>query len=339
MTDSEKSRVSTDIDFDKDGKQTSYLHVPHSRDTSGWGTLLMPIHVIKNGEGPTIMFTAGNHGDEYEGQVALLKLARSLEADRIQGRVIIIPALNFPAAIAGKRLSPIDGKNMNRIFPGHRTGTITEVIAHYVYTEIVPMVDAAYDLHSGGYSMLMVPSVMIHFLSDEKHMADSVAAMKAFRAPVGLIAEEPDTAGMLDSTVEETGKIFIGTELGGGAILTPETIRITETGIQNALKHFDMIEGELETPTWRGKSESRVMEVPDHSYFTMAMADGLYEPFYELGEDIPAGAAVGQVHFIDSPDRPPTVLHTESGGMLYSRRAPGRCEMGDIVAVVARPAD
>ena len=333
------SRVGTDVDFEKSGKQAGHLFVPNSRDDSGWGTLLVPIHVIRNGSGPTLLLSAGNHGDEYEGQVALMKLVRALDAAKLEGRIIVIPGLNFPAALAGRRLSPIDGKNMNRIFPGHRTGTITEVIAHYVYSQILPLVDAVYDLHSGGYSMFMVPSVMIHYLDDEKQMADSVAAMKAFRAPVGLIAEELDTEGMLDTAVEEMGKIFVGTELGGGGVLTPETVRIAETGVRNALKHFGMIEGEPETPSWRGKAESRIMEVPDSTYFTIARADGLYEPFFELGEDVPAGAAVGQIHFLDAPDRPPLIQHTDAAGMLYSRRAPGRCAKGDTVAVVARPAD
>ena len=126
MNDTEFSRVSTDIDYGKNGKQHGYLRVPNSRDSSGWGTLLMPISVIRNGEGPTLLFSGGNHGDEYEGPVALMKLMRELDAAEIQGRIIVIPGLNYPAFLAGKRLSPIDGKNMNRLFPGKYDGTITE---------------------------------------------------------------------------------------------------------------------------------------------------------------------------------------------------------------------
>lgn len=96
------------------------------------GAIRLPITVIKNGEGPTIFFTGASHGDEYEGPIALSKLSTSLKAEEVQGRVIILPALNLPALRAGTRLSPIDGKNMNRIFPGSRNGTVTELIAHYV---------------------------------------------------------------------------------------------------------------------------------------------------------------------------------------------------------------
>jgi N-alpha-acetyl-L-2,4-diaminobutyrate deacetylase len=336
MTDAEFSRVSTDIDYGKNGKQNAYLRVPNSRDNSGWGTLLMPITVIRNGEGPTLLLSGGNHGDEFEGPVALMKLIRELEADEIQGRIIIIPGLNYPAFLAGKRLSPIDGKNMNRTFPGKYDGTITEVIAHYVYHHILPMIDAAFDLHSGGYSMFMVPSAMIHYLEDEKQMADTVAAMRAFRAPMGIIGEELDTEGMLDTAVEGMGKVFVGTELGGGGILTPDSIGVAETGIRNILKHYGMMEGELVTPQWRGKTEARIMEVPDMGCFVMAMADGLYEPFFEVGDDVPAGQPVGQIHFPEAPSHEPMVMTPGSHGVLWSRRGPGLVEKGDTVAVLAQ---
>jgi predicted deacylase len=92
----------------------------------------------------------GNHGDEYEGPVALLNLARELEPESVSGRIVIIPALNYPAVEAGTRLSPIDGRNMNRTFPGRWDGSVTEMIAHFVQNEILPGVDAVIDMHSGG---------------------------------------------------------------------------------------------------------------------------------------------------------------------------------------------
>ncbi|MBT5415375.1 MAG: N-alpha-acetyl diaminobutyric acid deacetylase DoeB [Rhodospirillaceae bacterium] len=331
----EMTRVSTDIDYDKNGKQHGHLSVPNSRDNSGWGTLLMPITVIKNGEGPTLLLSGGNHGDEYEGPVALMKLIRALDPSEIKGKIIVIPGLNYPAFLAGKRLSPIDGKNMNRIFPGKYDGTISEVIAHYVYHYVLPQIDACYDLHSGGYSMFMVPSAMCHYLEDKDLMARHIEALKAFRAPMMLIAEELDVAGMLDTAVEEMGKVFIGTELGGGAILTPESVKVAETGIRNVLKHFGMMEGEPVTPTWRGQTEAKLYEIPDLGYFCQAKADGLYEPFYEIGDWVEEGAPVGQIHFPQSPEHDAMVVAPKKGGRIWCRRAPGMVEKGDAVAVLA----
>ena len=72
------SRISTDIDFTQDGKHQSYLRVPVSTNSSAYGTVPIPITVVKRGQGPTVLITGGVHGDEYEGPIALLKLARRL---------------------------------------------------------------------------------------------------------------------------------------------------------------------------------------------------------------------------------------------------------------------
>ena len=66
-----KSRVRCDIDLSAPGRQAVYLRAPLSRNTSGWGTVEIPIVSVKNGSGPRILFTGGVHGDEYEGQIAI----------------------------------------------------------------------------------------------------------------------------------------------------------------------------------------------------------------------------------------------------------------------------
>src|SRR5512135_2579516 len=109
------SRLVTDIDFDRDGKQVSYLRAPSSTNQSAYGTVLIPLVVIRNGDGPTLLLTGAVHGDEYEGPVALARLARTLTPESIRGRIVILPALNLPALVAGTRLSPVDGLNLNRV--------------------------------------------------------------------------------------------------------------------------------------------------------------------------------------------------------------------------------
>src|SRR5688500_4063021 len=85
-----KTTVLHDLDFDRDGRQQSYLRVPQSRNRAGWGTVEIPITVVKNGRGPTILFTGGVHGDEFDGQIAVSRLARELDPAAVQGRVIMI---------------------------------------------------------------------------------------------------------------------------------------------------------------------------------------------------------------------------------------------------------
>ena len=117
------------IALDGMGKAHGHLRLPHSRDDSAWGHVMIPICVIGNGDGPTVLLTGGNHGDEYEGPIALHDLAYSLEASDVAGRVIILPQMNTPAFLAASRTSPIDQGNMNRAFPGNARGTVTQKIA------------------------------------------------------------------------------------------------------------------------------------------------------------------------------------------------------------------
>ncbi len=320
------------VDYEEDGKQFGHVLLPHSRDDSAWGTLMLPVVTVKNGEGPTILFTGGNHGDEYEGQVALLKLARALQPAEISGRVIIVPALNLPAALDHSRVSPIDGGNMNRAFPGDPGGTMTYKIASYVQSELIPRADVVVDIHSGGKSMNLVPCAVMHALEDAGLMDRTMAAVKDFGAPLGLVLVELDAAGMLDTAVEEAGRIFISTELGGGGMLTPETVAIAERGVRNMLVHFGLLAGEIERPEWT----SRIMETPDQGAYVLARDDGLYEPFVDLGDEIEAGQAIGQMHFVADPQREPEVHHAGSGGLVICRRVPGPTRRGDNLIVVAQ---
>ena len=110
------------VDFQQEGKQIGWLRVPHSVTRSAYGTLPLPIAVIRNGPGAQVMLSAGNHGDEYEGQIVLTRLIQQLQPEQTRGGPIILPALNLPAVLAGTWVSPLDGGNLNRSFPGDPDG-------------------------------------------------------------------------------------------------------------------------------------------------------------------------------------------------------------------------
>ena len=93
------------IDLDAQGVQHGYLRLPYSRDDSAWGSVMIPICVIRNGSGPTALLTGGNHGDEYEGPLALFELARTLDPKDVSGTVVIVPAMNYPAFRAGTMMT------------------------------------------------------------------------------------------------------------------------------------------------------------------------------------------------------------------------------------------
>jgi uncharacterized protein len=127
-----QTRLVAEIDFERNGKQHGFIRLPYSVHRSAYGWIPIPVASIKNGNGPRILLMAGNHGDEYEGQVALGKLIRSLEPAEVSGRIIILPSANFPAAMAGMRTSPLDAGNLNHSFPGDPYGGPTAQIADYI---------------------------------------------------------------------------------------------------------------------------------------------------------------------------------------------------------------
>ena len=71
--------INTSLNFDAPGKQQGFLQVPYSHNLGGWANVMIPCTVIARGKGPTVLILAGNHGDEYEGQVILARLIRALE--------------------------------------------------------------------------------------------------------------------------------------------------------------------------------------------------------------------------------------------------------------------
>jgi N2-acetyl-L-2,4-diaminobutanoate deacetylase len=113
-------------------KQTGFIQVPLSVHDDAWGVIPIPIAVISNGRGPTVILEGGNHGDEYEGPIALGELIRTLDPGAVSGRLIFIPAINLPAVVAARRTSPLDDLNFNRAFPGNPLGSPTQQIAAYV---------------------------------------------------------------------------------------------------------------------------------------------------------------------------------------------------------------
>ena len=327
------TRIFTDVDYEKDGKQVGWLHLPYSVTRSAYGNIALPIAVIKNGAGPSVLLMAGNHGDEYEGQIGLCKLIRALEPRDIRGRVIVLPAINLPAALAGARVSPIDEANFNRAFPGDPNGTPTYAIAHYVDTVLFPMVSYFLDLHSGGSSLDYIPFVSMRTSGDLALDARAMAALKAFGAPVGMVWAHTLDAGFAQTSALRRGLVSLGGEFGGGGSVSLAGLRIVERGIRNFLAHAGCM------PSGPAGGEAapltRVVEVRSRDYFVLAPDGGLFEPFVELGQTATRGAECGQVHFVDNPGREPVPARFRATGTVISMRHFGRVERGDCVAHLA----
>ncbi|SMF56907.1 N-alpha-acetyl-L-2,4-diaminobutyrate deacetylase [Tistlia consotensis] len=322
------SPIRPTVELDAPGLRHGFLKLPYSSDASAWGSVMTPICVAANGEGPTALLTGGNHGDEYEGPVALYKLAAALDLSRIRGRIIIVPAMNYPALDAGRRTSPIDNGNLNRVFPGSPTGTVTEKIADFFCRHLLPRADVVLDIHSGGRTLEFLPFAACHALDDKEHEGRCIAAMKAFGAPWSVIMTEMDPTGLYDTAVEELGKTFVTTELGGGGTARASTVRIAERGILNLLRHAGILEGEPEP------AETTLLTMPDEGYL-VSEHHGLVEPCVDLGEFVCAGQPVARV--IDQRRTAGAVIEYRApiDGVLAGRHFPGMVKAGDCLGVLA----
>ncbi|MGV3651847.1 MAG: succinylglutamate desuccinylase/aspartoacylase family protein [Devosia sp.] len=328
------SRIRCPIDFEKNGRQAGYWRAPLSRNTSGWGTIEIPIIVVKNGTGPTVLLTGGVHGDEYEGQIAISRLAATLDPARVQGRVIMMPAVNMPAVQTDTRLSPIDGWDINRCFPGNPRGTFSQMLAHFLDSVILPLADISVDMHTAGHSADSAPSTNMHYLADPVMREKTMAAAAAFGAPFNTVFAGVDEGATFTSCVERRGIISLGTELGGWGRVNIEGVRIGRRGIDNILKHMGVIEGEPETVQRDGSPKTRHMQVRDPSAYVFAPRTGLFEPTHDVGQDVEAGEIAGWLHFVEDVDTPPIELRYAKSGVLWMGAGPGRVTRGDSVSVV-----
>lgn len=325
------SSITATVDFDRDGVQHGFLKLPYSRDDSAWGAVMIPVTVAKHGDGPTALLTGGNHGDEYEGPIALMGLANRIDAEEISGRVIIVPAMNYPAFRAGTRTSPIDRGNMNRLFPGRPDGGVTEKIADYFQRCLLPMADYVLDIHSGGKTLDFLPLAAAHVLGDKDQQARCVAAMEAFGAPYSMMLLELDAAGMYDSAAEAMGKVFLSTELGGGGGATAESVRIAERGIDDFLRHAGILSGAVDIrPSMR-------LDMPNADCFVTCETDGLLDMRIDLGEPVATGDVVARVYDAGRTGAAPVEYRARIGGILAGRHFPGLIQTGDVIAVIAVP--
>jgi N-alpha-acetyl-L-2,4-diaminobutyrate deacetylase len=323
--------INATIDFDKEGIQHGFLSLPYSRDDSAWGSVMIPITQIKSGSGPTALLTGANHGDEYEGSVALLCFAERTVFDHINGRIIIIPMMNYPAFQTGTRVSPIDSVNLNRAFPGKAHGTVTQIIADYFSRTLLPMADYVLDIHSGGKTLDFLPFAACHQLEDNEQQKRCRAARDAFQAPYQVMMLDIDADSMYDTQVENMGKVFVTTELGGGGTTTPKTVAIAKRGVDNFLIHSGIMTGEL-----IACDEDIVeLDMADSSCYLFAQHAGLLEPYVSLGDIVQQGDLMAKVHITERTGMLPIEYHATRSGIVISRHVPSLAKMGDCLYVIA----
>ncbi|MER8492559.1 succinylglutamate desuccinylase/aspartoacylase family protein [Mesorhizobium australicum] len=251
------------------GMNTGQLVVPGG---ANFEAISLPVFSLNKGEGPSLLITGGCHGDELERAIVAHRVIKWLPTAQTCGRIIIVPVLNPSAVRAWSRNTPEDGLNLNRVFPGRADGSVTERIADGVSRLLLPLVDIVFDLHSFGPTWDCIPSSLTHPIANADPMARTFRMAEAFKLPVTLLWEHDDTPGMFDTWAQSQGKVFVGTEFGGGSVGS-DNLAIYETGVRNALITLGLVDGKAESPT----HPCRTLETLS-SDLIKSPARGIFEP-------------------------------------------------------------
>lgn len=325
----QRTRISTDLDFDSPGKRIGDLRLKHSDNLTPLGYVPIPAGVIVGAPGPTVLLTGGVHGDEFEGPVALMKVLRRLEPEHVRGRLIILPALNAPAVRQASRVSPLDQGNLNRAFPGDADGGPTAVIAHFIEEVLLPQCTAAIDFHSGGTAAWFAPCVLAAPDPGGGLSEPNMALAEAFGAPFIWILGRLNDDRSLNAAAGRKGVPMIATELGGGGHVSPDMLALAERGIDNCLKHLGLLAGEPELT-----APARRLEVRHPGQSLYAPHGGLFEPTFAPGDSVAKGDRAGFIHSLEEPERAATAMDFSADGVALLRCQRGLVERGELLALV-----
>jgi predicted deacylase len=324
--------VSSTIDLTASGKQVGRLQYPKITNTGGWAYSFVPIATIANGEGPTVLVSGGNHGDEYEGQVAAMRLVQEIAPSHVTGRIIVIPVISKDASKANTRMWPT-GANFNRSFPGRPDGPANEQIADYFTRVLFPMSDVVIDMHSGGRTAWFIPCSHMHVVDDAAQRKAMLEGMQAWNSEFHFLYIDVNGSGLLPVEAEDQGKIVITTELGGGGRVPAPVHELAWSGLTNVLRHVGVLEGDV----IRRDPPAVILDGRDQRNYVNVEEDGIFEGLVEPGTAVRADDAVGRLWFPDQIDREPTVLRAPLDGVVACIRAIPVTEAGDSAFVLGQP--
>jgi len=301
--------------------RSGFLQVPSGPD----GTTEIPVTLIYGSNpGPTLALIAGNHGYEYPPILATQRLINKIDPRKLRGKVIIVHVANMPSFL--KRTiyySPVDGQNLNRVYPGKKDGTLSQRIAYTITREVIESADYLVDLHCGDGNESLRPYSYWMPINDPKVDEPSRAMAIAFGMNhIVIDRDRPNSreASLYCSNTAVTrGKPAITIESGGmGIAYDEEDITTVERGVQNILRHLKMVEGKAEIPAkivWYDPAE--VLRFPEN----LPVKSGTFFPLAKKSQMVEKNALLGYVTDF-------------FGKKIYELRAPFA---GEVLYIIGTP--
>jgi len=266
-------------------KAGSRVYGTHELNIDGHATKL-PIFLINGAyDGPVLAITGGIHGAEYASIEAALRLAHSLNPAKLHGRVIVLPVVSMQAYKSRSiYIVPMDGKNLNRQFPGDVEGTASEQLAYWLTLNVFKQADYYVDLHGGDLNEALVPFTVFQKAGDKTTNARSLELARVFGIKY-LIGS--DIKGSTISTAAALGIPGILAESGGQGIWEPHHIQVLSDGLDRVMLHLGMVEYTTTKP-----SETIVM---NQFVWMWSKHNGCYYPEVHVGDMVTIGQPIGRV--------------------------------------------
>lgn len=324
-----------DIDLDAPGKRMGTIRLAYPDNRGSFAVIPVPIAVIANGDGPGVMLSGGTHGDEYEGQAIMHDLLRTLRPEDVHGRLYILPALNYPAVLDAARCSPLDGGNLNRVFPGDPKAGPTSALAHVVAREILPRCRYAMDIHSGGRSAAYTPCAFLHWGGDAAHKRAKLEGARAYGMPGVCIARGVANSGSMTAECDRQGVVMISSELGGGGAIDRRLLAMGRAGVRRTLAHWGVLPHEPKPDL----AAPRLFDLLGKAGSVMAETDGIFEPLHDLDARVSAGDPAALVYPIGEIARAAVPALFPTDGVVVVARRGALVRRGDLLFNLAREVD
>lgn len=246
------------------------------------GAIAIPWMAVRGRrDGPVLTANGGVHGDEYDGSEAIRQLWTELDADALRGTWIGVPVVNVAAYEAANRFSPLDGLNLNRVFPGDTTPTISGMVARRFFEDIVLKSNAVLDMHAGGNPLSMVPLVAFS-------QASAASFDLAKLTEVDILWEMPPAwSGALCVAASAAGIPTVTPEIGNDGRLDPAAVARCREIILNVMTASGLVDG----PSRRPSGRYRVVR----GSFIPATTGGLFQPTVALGDRVKRGQTVATI--------------------------------------------
>lgn len=324
-----KTRLEVNINLHEPGKRAGDILLRWSDNARPLGVYPVPVACIVGKPGPTALLVAGVHGDEFEGPVALSQLIAEIDPYQIEGRLIILPAFNSPAVLASQRTSPLDGRNMNRSFPGDPDGGPTDMLTDFLVSVLLPEADLVIDLHAGGKASIFVTSALASRCEDKNLMQANLNFAAAFGAPLIWVLGAFNDTRTLNAAAINAGVPMIAAELGGGGGSDPVQVSQAVMGIKRCIAHAGIINENLPEA-----KPSLLVETRSSADNIYAPATGLFDRHFAAGDHVEAGQLAGYIRSLDKLDDAPVPLHFMADGVVLAHGNRGHVMRGDMLAML-----